>query len=64
MKFDIVNNGPIIAELEVFEDFYMYKSGIYFKKAGNYLFSHTVKIIGYGEENGSLYWICANVWGD
>lgn len=73
---EIMDNGPVQAILEVYEDFFVYKSGVYrhspvnsnkpsqFRKHG----THSVKITGWGEERGyngerSKYWIAANSWG-
>lgn len=57
------NGGSISAAYNVFEDFYAYKSGVYFYKTGKLLGGHAVRIIGYGVENGVKYWLCANSWG-
>jgi len=40
-----------------------YKSGVYAHTTGRRLGGHAVKLIGYGEENGVKYWLCANSWG-
>ncbi|XP_017309833.1 tubulointerstitial nephritis antigen-like [Ictalurus punctatus] len=73
---EIMDNGPVQAILEVHEDFFVYKSGIYrhidvnVHKAAQYRKhgTHSVRIIGWGEErdyNGEThkYWIAANSWG-
>ncbi|XP_005997289.1 tubulointerstitial nephritis antigen-like [Latimeria chalumnae] len=73
---EIMENGPVQAIMDVHEDFFVYKSGIYqrtpvsrgkpeqYRRHG----THSVKIIGWGEErqhNGenAKYWIAANSWG-
>ncbi|XP_026785377.3 tubulointerstitial nephritis antigen-like [Pangasianodon hypophthalmus] len=73
---EIMDNGPVQAIVEVHEDFFVYKSGIYrhtdvnvhkapqYRKHG----THSVRITGWGEErdyNGKThkYWIAANSWG-
>jgi len=39
-----------------------YQSGIYHHVTGRQLGGHAVKIIGWGVESGTKYWICANSW--
>ena len=36
--------------------------GVYQHEAGAALGGHAVKMIGWGEENGSPYWLIANSW--
>lgn len=50
--------------MRVFEDFFLYETGIYEHVEGDYLGKHSVKIVGWGSENGIKYWICANTWTD
>jgi len=57
------NGGTIAAIYTVYEDFYSYSSGIYFHVSGNLVGGHAIRVIGYGEENGVKYWLCANSWG-
>lgn len=63
MKGDLVNNGPVITGFAVYEDFYNYHKGIYEHKYGLLDGHITVRVIGYGEENGVRYWLVANSWG-
>uniref|UniRef100_A0A8C3KBE2 Tubulointerstitial nephritis antigen like 1 n=1 Tax=Calidris pygmaea TaxID=425635 RepID=A0A8C3KBE2_9CHAR len=73
---ELLENGPVQAILEVHEDFFMYKSGIYrhtpvaegkgpkHQRHG----THSVKITGWGEEQlpdgqTQKYWTAANSWG-
>ncbi|XP_077599651.1 tubulointerstitial nephritis antigen-like [Stigmatopora nigra] len=73
---EIMDNGPVQAIMEVHEDFFVYKSGIYkhtdvsFTKPPHYRnhATHSVRITGWGEQreyDGTLkkYWIAANSWG-
>uniref|UniRef100_A0A8C1NZL5 Tubulointerstitial nephritis antigen-like 1 n=2 Tax=Cyprinus carpio TaxID=7962 RepID=A0A8C1NZL5_CYPCA len=73
---EIMDNGPVQAIMEVHEDFFVYKSGIYrhtdvnYHKPSEYRkhATHSVRITGWGEErdyNGRThkYWIAANSWG-
>ncbi|XP_038614568.1 tubulointerstitial nephritis antigen-like [Tachyglossus aculeatus] len=73
---EIMENGPVQALMEVHEDFFLYKNGVYhhtpasngkppqFRRRG----THSVKITGWGEElqpNGQKvkFWRAANSWG-
>jgi len=39
-----------------------YSSGIYVHTTGGQLGGHAVKIIGWGAQKGTPYWIVANSW--
>jgi len=41
-----------------------YKSGVYHHVTGEFLGLHDIKIIGWGTESGSDYWLCVNSWND
>ncbi|KAK3773560.1 hypothetical protein RRG08_022270 [Elysia crispata] len=75
---EIFESGPVQAIMEVREDFYMYKAGVYrytrlsqrtgesskYRKSG----FHSVRIVGWGVDytltgERVKYWICANSWG-
>ncbi|XP_041068037.1 tubulointerstitial nephritis antigen-like [Carcharodon carcharias] len=73
---ELLENGPVQALMEVHEDFFVYRSGVYrhtpvmaerpdkFRGHG----THSVRITGWGEEQGydgqiRRYWIAANSWG-
>ncbi|XP_066256181.1 cathepsin B-like [Euwallacea similis] len=62
VQLEIMRNGPVQAVMEVYEDFYNYKSGVYMKIRGQYVGKHAVKLLGWGRENGIPYWLCANSW--
>lgn len=61
-------NGPVEGTMSVYEDFHHYKRGIYQHVIGKLLGQHAVKIIGWGAENHTPYWIIANSfnrnWGE
>ncbi|UMM33861.1 hypothetical protein L5515_007182 [Caenorhabditis briggsae] len=58
-----MTNGPVEASFTVYEDFYIYKKGVYQYTAGEVLGGHAIKIIGWGTEHGTDYWLIANSWG-
>lgn len=59
---EIVNNGPVEAAFTVYADFPNYKSGVYQHVSGQELGGHAIKILGYGVEDGTPYWLVANSW--
>jgi cathepsin B len=59
----IMNDGPVEAAFQVYQDFMNYKSGVYEHKSGSLLGGHAIKCIGWGTENGVDYWLMANSWG-
>jgi len=62
IKVELMTNGPVEAAFTVFEDFPNYKSGVYQHVSGNALGGHAIRILGWGEENGTPYWLVANSW--
>ncbi|RCN47329.1 papain family cysteine protease [Ancylostoma caninum] len=70
IKMEIMENGPVQAVFDVYEDFRLYKSGIYKHTKGKKTGAHAVKIYGWGAEatvNSTHtiivpYWFIANSW--
>ncbi|XP_009990508.1 PREDICTED: tubulointerstitial nephritis antigen-like [Tauraco erythrolophus] len=67
---EIMDKGPVQAIMKVYEDFFLYKEGIYrhSQKAGSKWKTHSVKLLGWGvlpDKNGQKqkFWIAANSWG-
>lgn len=73
MKKALVENGPVSVSFEVYNDFMMYKSGVYhhtglvetedfepFEET-----NHAVLLVGYGHDSelGEDYWTIKNSWG-
>jgi len=61
---EIYEKGTVSVALSVYEDFESYSSGIYKHVSGKYLGGHAIKMIGWGVENNTPYWICVNSWND
>ena len=74
IKREIINNGPVVANIQIHLDFLAYKSGVYRKgnNVGRFSGFSTIKIIGWGEDEtkegvqsrGDKYWIVQNFWGE
>jgi len=65
MKAEIYANGPITAAFFVHEDFLNYQSGVYQStKLSPMLGGHAIKILGYGTQDDTPYWIVANSWNE
>jgi cathepsin B len=62
MQKELMEKGTVSVALSVYEDFETYSSGVYKHVTGKYLGGHAVKMIGWGEENGTKYWLCVNSW--
>eukprot|EP00296_Roombia_truncata_P007941 JP446400.1.p1 GENE.JP446400.1~~JP446400.1.p1 ORF type:complete len:345 (+),score=133.39 JP446400.1:50-1036(+) len=61
---EIMTNGPVEAAFTVYEDFPTYKSGVYKHTSGRSLGGHAIRMIGWGVENGTPYWLIANSWNE
>ncbi|XP_042246759.1 cathepsin B-like [Thunnus maccoyii] len=59
---ELYKNGPVEAAFSVYADFLLYKTGVYQHVTGEMLGGHAIKILGWGEENGTPYWLAANSW--
>jgi len=72
MKRALVENGPLAVSFEVYDDFMMYKSGVYHHtnliNQGHFepfeVTNHAVVLVGYGHDPvvGEDYWIIKNSW--
>ncbi|CAD5229869.1 unnamed protein product [Bursaphelenchus okinawaensis] len=60
LKAAVYKEGPVSAPVGS-APLYKYKKGII--KEGKSPIDHLVMIVGYGEENGTEYWIVKNSWG-
>uniref|UniRef100_A0A5S6QTM7 Fibrinogen C-terminal domain-containing protein n=1 Tax=Trichuris muris TaxID=70415 RepID=A0A5S6QTM7_TRIMR len=62
LQKELMINGPMEVAFEVYEDFLVYKEGVYQHKTGSSLGGHAVRLLGWGVENGVPYWLVANSW--
>ena len=63
-KAKLFEGGPLSATMEVFDDFVLYKEGVYqITHGAKYIGGHTVELIGWGTtDDGTEYWIAKNSW--
>ncbi|XP_057678185.1 cathepsin Bb [Corythoichthys intestinalis] len=59
---ELYSYGPVEAAFTVYADFLLYKTGVYQHVTGEMLGGHAIKLLGWGEENGTPYWLAANSW--
>ncbi|KIH68116.1 papain family cysteine protease [Ancylostoma duodenale] len=70
IRKEIMENGPVQATFTVYQDFYLYRKGIYKHMGGWKTGAHAVKILGWGTEKITNsthtidvpYWLIANSW--
>eukprot|EP00388_Colpodella_angusta_P001370 GDKJ01004390.1.p1 GENE.GDKJ01004390.1~~GDKJ01004390.1.p1 ORF type:complete len:401 (-),score=98.82 GDKJ01004390.1:104-1306(-) len=65
IKRAIMEGGPVAGAFYVYNDFLLYKDGIYRANSrSGYLGGHAIKVIGWGVENGIEYWEIMNSWNE
>lgn len=64
LQKDLSTNGPIQVAFMVYSSFMSYKSGVYTKHIWEILpeGGHAVKLMGWGNKDGTDYWLVANSW--
>ena len=63
MMQEIYQRGPIACGVAVTQEMENYTSGIFEDKTGDLDVVHEISIVGFGEENGTPYWLVRNSWG-
>ncbi|CAL8104889.1 unnamed protein product [Calicophoron daubneyi] len=64
IRREIMLNGPVESGFRVYEDFGEYASGVYFHSHGRYVGNHAIRILGWGVEHNTSYWLIANSWNE
>ena len=67
IKREILQNGPVIAQMVVYTDFLTYKEGVYHRTEDAFRFNgqHIVKIIGWDRQgDGHEFWLIENSFGE
>ncbi|XP_037027746.1 cathepsin B [Bradysia coprophila] len=62
IRREIFQNGPVEGAFTVYEDLINYKEGVYQHVEGKMLGGHAIRILGWGTENDTPYWLIANSW--
>lgn len=65
MKNALVNYGPLVTTMDVYGDFFNYRSGVYEHVSGTYQGGHAILIVGYKDDpivHGGGYFIVKNSW--
>ncbi|KXJ72366.1 cathepsin B-like [Aedes albopictus] len=60
---EIFINGPVQAVIQQYADLVPHSGGVYRHKTGRLNGGHAIKLIGWGVEEGTKYWLVANTWG-
>lgn len=59
-----MTNGPVEVAFTVYADFEQYTGGVYQHVSGEELGGHAVKILGWGVDGTTPYWLVANSWNE
>jgi cathepsin X len=62
IKTEIYTNGPVTIAIDAIP-IESFKGGSIFKNSAKPQLNHLVTIVGWGVDNGELYWILRNSWG-
>ncbi len=57
----LTHHAPLVAVLDIYDDFFAYGGGIYQHISGQKVGSHCVLVVGYSQSQNC--WICKNSWG-
>ncbi len=57
-----IQSGPISCAMDVYKDFYYYKSGVYHHKSGDMIGRYAIRCYGYSA-TPEASWACASDWG-
>ncbi|KAL0811801.1 hypothetical protein ABMA28_009229 [Loxostege sticticalis] len=65
LKLALVKYGPVAVAIHASNNMQLYSSGVFYdiECDGNYP-NHGVVVVGYGERDGTPYWIVRNSWGE
>ncbi|CAL6094606.1 Cathepsin_B [Hexamita inflata] len=58
-----LTKGTVQTTIDLYTDFFYYIEGIYKYVGGTFQNTEKVTFVGYGEENGTNFWVVRNAWG-
>jgi len=58
-----LQTAPASGSMMVYEDFMLYRNGVYHHTSGALQGGHAIEIVGYGGTGSGSYWIVKNSWG-
>ncbi|XP_038052508.1 cathepsin B-like [Patiria miniata] len=59
---EIMTNGSVTSYIVYYQDFPLYRSGVYRHTSDLLVGSYSLKILGWGVEGDQKYWLCASSW--
>jgi len=59
---ELMTNGPFELTMDVYSDFEQYRGGVYSHQSGDLLGGHAIRLLGWGTDSGTDYWVIANSW--
>ena len=60
---EIFQRGPITCGIATTPELHNYTNGVFIDKSGDLNVTHIISVVGWGEENGTKYWLIRNSWG-
>jgi len=63
VKQAIVDSGPVGVYIDTYADFYAYETGVFQHETGNFMGTHALLLVGWGNNGSDEYWIGKNSWG-
>ena len=63
MQMEIMTNGSVEALMTLYTDFEQYKSGVYSHRSGSEVGTEAVRILGWGVDSNTPYWIVTIAYG-
>ncbi len=61
LKNALYTYGPLVTTMDVYSDFYYYKTGVYHYTSGSYQGGHAILLVGY--DDGRQAFLAKNSWG-